>query len=260
MRHIKSVEQKYKSWIRQSSDGSLSAYNEVYDECYHSLKDGALSESLHKHIYPSLAHLQSYGDFPSEIYVLDICFGLGYNTFALLSTLVQKGYRGKVRIYSPEQDEHIFSALRKWVYPLYMSEYIENIDEILCWFASAQAKKMTMHSGVLAQSISFEINIYKGDAIEACTLLPKHTFDIVYQDAFSPKKNPTLWSTEYFSLLTSLLRPQGIITTYSQSATIRKNALNAGLRVYNYESGVVRGGSLMSKTALSLEGLRAIES
>lgn len=260
MRHIKSVGQS-ESWIRQSSDGSLSAYNETFDECYHSLKDGALSESLHKHIYPSLAHLESiYGDLPSEIYVLDICFGLGYNTFALLSTLVQKGYRGKVHIYSPEQDEHIFSALCKWAYPPYMSEYIENIDEILSFFAHARSRIMTSHSGILAHNMFYELYIYKGDAIESCALLPKDTFDIIYQDAFSPKKNPTLWSAEYFSLLASLLHSQGIITTYSQSAIIRKNALSAGLRVYNYESGVVRGGSLMSKIALNLKGLKAIES
>lgn len=255
------MEQKGKNWIRQSNDGSLSAYNEVFDECYHSLKDGALSETLYKHIYPSLAHLESvYGGLPSEIYALDICFGLGYNTFALLSTLVQKGYCGKVHIYSPEQDKNIFNALHKWAYPPYMSEYIENIDEIIYFFVSAQDKKMIMHSGILAQSVAFELYIYKGDAIEACKLLPKDTFDIIYQDAFSPKKNPTLWNTEYFSLLASLLHSQGIITTYSQSASIRQNALNGGLKVYNYESGMVRGGSVMSKIVLTLKGLKPLHS
>ena len=49
---------KSNDWLRQSSDGSLSAYNKAFDECYHSLKDGALSETLYKHIYPSLAHLE----------------------------------------------------------------------------------------------------------------------------------------------------------------------------------------------------------
>ncbi|MDE7235362.1 MAG: hypothetical protein K2N45_01880, partial [Helicobacter japonicus] len=102
-----------------------------------------------------------------------------------------------------------------------------------------------------------EFYIYKGDALEMLNILPQESFDIIYQDAFSPKKNPALWSEAYFSLLASLLRSQGIVTTYSQSRSIVQNALRAGLKVYNYESGIVRGGSLMSKDTLNFTRLKA---
>ena len=84
-------------------------------------------------------------------------------------------------------------------------------------------------------------------------------FHIIFQDAFSPKKNPTLWSKEYFALLYRLLHPQGIITTYSQSRAVRENAINAGFRVYDYKANNVRGSSLISKESLNLEKLKEIK-
>ena len=43
-----------KKWV-QSEDGSYTAYSSEYDEHYHSTKDGALNESLKKHIEPAFA-------------------------------------------------------------------------------------------------------------------------------------------------------------------------------------------------------------
>jgi len=36
-----------------SDDGSYTAYSKEYDEHYHSTKDGALKESLQKHVIPA---------------------------------------------------------------------------------------------------------------------------------------------------------------------------------------------------------------
>ena len=75
-----------------SSDGSLSAFNEEFGECYSSLSEGALSEKLAKHIAPAFEYLRSKmqsddskakipPSVKSDIWILDICFGLGYNAF-----------------------------------------------------------------------------------------------------------------------------------------------------------------------------------
>lgn len=248
---------KSNDWLRQSSDGSLSAYNKAFDECYHSLKDGALSETLYKHIYPSLAHLEYvFRSLPTTINMLDICFGLGYNSFTLLAILCKKGYEGILRIYSPEQDEAIFYALLDFNYPPFFAPYKVYMEEILLFFANAPVCTINVYRITLNKMIC-EFYIYKGDALEMLNILPQESFDIIYQDAFSPKKNPALWSEAYFSLLASLLRSQGIVTTYSQSRSIVQNALRAGLKVYNYESGIVRGGSLMSKDTLNFTRLKA---
>lgn len=269
--------------LRESSDGSLSAYNALFDECYHSLKDGALSETLHKHIYPSLIHLVSINKrlsstikhdatslesstyqgilqdskyLPNELCILDICFGLGYNSFTLLAFLNQMGYEGKVKIYSPEQDESLFSALLDFSYPPLLAPYKKHINEVLFFFANAPTHTLNTYNTAFGE-IKSEFCIYKGDALVMLHLLLQESFHIIYQDAFSPKKNPTLWSEEYFCMLYRLLHPQGIITTYSQSSAVIKNALKAQFKVYNYESHIVRGGSVMGKNPIHLPSLKA---
>ena len=263
--------------FRKSADGSTSAYNADFDECYHSLKDGALNETLYKHICPSLKHcITQYGvalDSLPTLCVLDICFGLGYNTLTLLSTLakgqipqqqilngqiLKTPFKGKVKIYSPEIDTNIFSTLKKLPYPPFICETLP-LEEILKHFESA--RQVSQYDGKIGD-MEFEIYLYKGDALVFLEHLKQDLcgeFHIIFQDAFSPKKNPTLWSKEYFALLYHLLHPQGIITTYSQSRAVRENAINTGFRVYDYKANNVRGSSLISKESLSLENLKEIK-
>ena len=59
----------------RTRDGSFTIYSPEYNEHYHSLKDGALKESLYKHIIPAFEHVQEL----SEVNILDICFGIGFN-------------------------------------------------------------------------------------------------------------------------------------------------------------------------------------
>ena len=61
-------------------DGTNTLYSKEFDEPYHSTKDGALHESLEKHVKPSLSIKNKH----NTLTILDICFGLGYNTFATL--------------------------------------------------------------------------------------------------------------------------------------------------------------------------------
>ena len=66
-------------WVK-SEDGSYTAFSSEYNEHYHSTKDGALNESLKKHIEPAfLCHKNK-----KHLKIIDICFGLGWNTLATL--------------------------------------------------------------------------------------------------------------------------------------------------------------------------------
>lgn len=231
----------------QSSDGSLSAYNTQFDECYHSLKDGALSETLHKHIYPAIHKSSAKNHI--NLRVLDVCFGLGYNTFSLLAYLIENGYSGSVEIYSPEKDGEIFENLLAFQYPAFISCALPQLPAILQGFADAQYGTFCTYLSQAGQNLKFAIQIYKGEALACLDILARdlsQQFDVIFQDPFSPSKNPELWSKEYFALLSSLLCMDGVITTYSRSRIVRQNASQSGLKVYDYESGVVRGGSIFA--------------
>jgi len=57
----------------------------------------------------------------------------------------------------------------------------------------------------------------------------------IYQDAFSPKKNPTLWTKEWFELLKNYSHPDVTLSTYSASTAIRKSLHESGWGVQKGE-------------------------
>jgi len=77
----------------------------------------------------------------------------------------------------------------------------------------------------------FFIELYIGDARKYVRALDV-AFDIVYQDAFSPSVNPLLWTKEYFSDIKKLLKPDGVITTYSMALKSRLALYENGLNIY----------------------------
>jgi tRNA U34 5-methylaminomethyl-2-thiouridine-forming methyltransferase MnmC len=215
----------------RSDDGSFTAYSAEYDEHYHSTKDGALNESLCKHVLPALKHTQDR----EEIVILDICFGLGFNTLATLYALKESGK--KVRIYSPELDEELVRSLENFVYP----EEFEEFKAVILALSRDQRYS----------SEDLQITLILGDARE----FVKNTdvkFDIVYQDAFSPKSNPLLWTSEYFKDISALMKPDAILTTYSISLATRIALHENGLNVYLHTGEGFRSATIASKSA-SLE-------
>ena len=65
-----------------TNDGSVGLYSPTDDDIYHSTY-GALSEAYEKFIYP--AEFDNYFKTNNKIKILDICFGIGYNSKAFLN-------------------------------------------------------------------------------------------------------------------------------------------------------------------------------
>ena len=216
----------------ESKDGSFTAYSTQFEEHYHSTKDGALHESLSKHVYPALKHTQDR----DSLVILDICFGLGFNTLATLYAL--KDTPKNLTIYSPEFDESLIRSLVDFSYPKDFDIYKEIISSL------ANTQKY--------ESEGLNIYIYLGDA-RAFLKETKIKFDIVYQDAFSPSSNPLLWTREYFSDIASLMKDDAILTTYSISLPTRIALYENGLKVYLHSGEGFRSSTLASKSELGYE-------
>ena len=216
----------------KSDDGSFTAYSKEFDEHYHSTKDGALHESLSKHVLPALKYTQDL----DEITILDICFGLGFNTLATLYAL--KNSEQKIKIYSPEFDEDLVRSLVDFTYPKDFEVYKEIIS------ALSQTQKY--------ESENLSIYIYLGDA-RKFVRETEIKFDVVYQDAFSPSSNPLLWTSEYFKDISALMKPEAILTTYSIALPIRIALYENGLNVYLHSGEGFRSSTLASKSELTYE-------
>ncbi|WOE70101.1 MnmC family methyltransferase [Hydrogenimonas thermophila] len=215
----------------ETADGSYTCHSEQFDECYHSTKDGAFKESLKKHIEPAFTLIDSS---KKELTILDICFGLGYNTLTTLYYVNKNVFNYKLHIVSPEFDEFLVRSLDKFPYPEPLQSFKPIVSEI--------------SKNGCYEDENIRINVVFGDAREFLKRTDL-TFDIVYQDAFSPKKNPLLWTKEYFADLSKHLTNDAIVTTYSLATPVRMGMVENSLFVYEPPSSGVRSGTIASPSS-----------
>ena len=156
-------------------DGTNTLFSKEFNEPYHSTKDGALHESLEKHVKPALALTKE----KTELTILDICFGLGYNTFATLHYIKTQGLKTKVHILSPEFDEGLIRSLDTFDFP----PEFNSIKHII----------KAISSDLHYEDEQFKIEILLGDARKSIPNI-QEKIDIIYQDDFSPAHNPLLWT------------------------------------------------------------------
>ncbi len=202
-------------------DGTNTLYSKEFDEPYHSTKDGALHESLEKHVKPSFALKKE----KEQLTILDICFGLGYNTFATLYYIKKYNLKTKVHILSPEFDEELVRSLCTFEFPL----EFENIKHII----------KSISQNLYYEDEQFKIEILLGDARKSIPQI-KEKIDIVYQDAFSPVHNPLLWTTEYFKDIRAICKDDAILTTYSTAASIRLGLYENDFLIFVHRAEMMR--------------------
>lgn len=218
----------------------MTAFSEAYQEHYHSVSCGALQETLHKHVIPAMHYCQDR----AHVRILDICFGLGYNTLATLWYLSQHHPEKTVTILSPEMDQGLISSLSSLDYPAEFEAFQPIIQDLTSKHYYIDEK--------------YRIELYLGDA-RRLIAERKQEVDVVYQDPFSMKKNPELWSWEYFSALTSLLASDGLLTSYSTSSRFRIALHKLGFFIYAHQTDVVRAGTIASRAALQEEWATPID-
>lgn len=214
-----------------SKDGSYTAYSKEYDEHYHSTKDGALHESLVKHVYPAF----KIKNDQEEINILDICFGLGFNTLSTIYFHTQNSLSSKLNIYSPELDSSLINSLNDFSYPKEFEQFKDIIRSLI-------------GKGVYDDE-NIHVELFLGDAREYVKKF-KNKFDIVYQDAFSPKANPMLWTKEYFRDIKESMKKDGLLTTYSTALATRLALYENGFKVY-----INSGENFRNATVASFEEL-----
>ena len=193
----------------RTDDGSETFYSEKYQEPYHT-KSGAAEEAVKKFVAPCLVQLKQ-----NNVKILDVCFGLGYNTAAALDVTL-----GRVEVVGLENDERIFEMIGQ------VGPHFKHYNII---------KQLQPHKNFEVNNI--KIKIIMGDARQTISDL-KQTFDVVFLDPFSPKKCPELWTEHFFHAIYNRMKKPGVLTTYSYARSVRENLKKAGFTV---EDGPVVG-------------------
>ncbi|MEA3418706.1 MAG: MnmC family methyltransferase [Campylobacterota bacterium] len=217
-----------------TEDGSVTLFSAEFDELYHSDRDGALNESLQKHVLPAF---RFKGD-QAKLTILDICFGLGYNTLATLYYLKKMDLSTKVHIVSPEFDKGLIESLSSFDYPNEFALFKPIIKQL--------------SKAYIYEDEQFKIEIVIGDARKVIPEI-NEKFDVVYQDAFSPQQNPLLWTREYFAQLRSVVNKDALLTTYSTAASVRMGLHENGFHLFEIPNKNMRDSMVASLEMLDAE-------
>ncbi len=194
-----------------TEDGSHSLFVPAIDECYHSTH-GAVQES--KHIFIETALKQCV---KTEIRVLEIGFGTGLNAFL---TLVE-AERSDKKIH--------YTSLEK--YPVEVEKALQlNYPEVV--LAGNRNSFEALHTSVWGEEVQIGSNFWL-TKIEAdfTQFAFNEMFDVVYFDAFSPEKQPEMWSLELFTKIFLRCNPGAVLTTYCAKGIVRRAMQSAGFQV-----------------------------
>lgn len=200
------------NWV-ESEDGSFTAFSTQYGEHYHSTKDGAFNESLKKHIEPAFTLHRD----KNHLKIIDICFGLGFNT--LLSLYFRDTFfpETTLQIYSPELDGELVASLVNFPYPEIFKPYQKVIKEL-----AVDGEYEDERTRIAVEITDARVAMQELTGV----------WDVCYQDAFSPASNPLLWTKEYFADVGRLMGENGIVTTYSISLATRLALYENGFNIY----------------------------
>lgn len=204
-------------WIPQpTQDGSFTFFSQEFGESFHS-QQGARDEAVQKFaIATRLPQVAQQG----QVTLLDVCYGLGYNTAAALEVIWAAQPDCHVELFALELDATVPLAA---IAPPLLEGWSAEVQESL--------KAIAQH------------HRYNGDRLQATLLLSdaRQTIqtlvnahiqaDAVFFDPFSPRRCPQLWTVEFFAQVARCLAPTGLLATYSRSASVRAAMQAAGLQI-----------------------------
>lgn len=199
-----------------TADGSWTFFSPEFGETFHSYF-GAQQEAEYKFVDP--VQLLSRVD-RSVVYLLDVCYGLGYNTASALAAIWRINPSCKVIQVGLELDPEVpKAAIAKGL----LDNWPDPVPELLSTYGQTHE----------LQTEKIEAKLLIGDARTTIQQLSNFSFhtDAIFLDPFSPPSCPQLWTVEFLSLVSSCLKPDGILATYSCSAAVRTALLEAGLKI-----------------------------
>ena len=197
--------------MRPTEDGSHTLFVDELNEHYHSTH-GAISESMHVFIKQGLLSM----NLPS-FSILEIGFGTGLN--ALLT--ISEAFRRNLEIH--------YHTVEK--YPLTEPEFSKlNYENLIKVYQEGLLHKIHSCPWNKDVKISEDVTLYKEESDFRSMQPPSH-INLVYFDAFSPEKQPELWSMDVMAKIAGLCDPGAVLVTYSSRGEVRRTLHKCGFEV-----------------------------
>ncbi len=201
-----------------TNDQSETFFNEEVNETYHS-HTGAIQEAILKYVEPcKIREIAKSGNLK----ILDVCFGLGYNSAMAIEIALQENPNCKIEVIGLEYDPNIVKKIQEVNPQIKFYQYYKRLNKRTREFKEGNVK----------------VKLLLGDARETVKELNESHFDAIFFDPFSPKKHPHLWEKTLFQEMYRVMNSSAILATYSCARVVRDNMSAAGLF---YDDGPIVG-------------------
>lgn len=235
--------------ILRTEDGTNTVYSEVYDENCHSTS-GAWEETIYNYVEGTqiIEKLKN----KAKINIFEVGFGVGIGVHATLESLdnldnldnfeeIDQLENKEINFITTEIDENF----AKWT--ITQSDFARSYNLTLDNFQILEFKAGKVYK---AKIKNLSLFILIGDARETIHLL-QHlelgNLDCIYQDPFSPKKNHTLWTQQWFTDLIRYCSEDVLLSTYCAAVAVRKALMAAGFKISKRRGfGMKRSATLAS--------------
>lgn len=201
---------------RLTADGSFTFFSSEFGEAFHSLH-GARQEAERKFVEPT--RLMQLANQPL-IKLLDVCYGLGYNTAAALEAIWTVNPDCRVQLLGLELDGLVPKTAT-----------IQGFLDI--WSMPVQQAVTALATCHQVQTHRLQAQLLLGDARQTIQAVYQRGFqaDGIFLDPFSPPHCPQLWTVEFLNWVGRCLTSVGRLSTYSCSAAVRTALREAGFYI-----------------------------
>ncbi|WP_373533193.1 MnmC family methyltransferase [Vampirovibrio sp.] len=249
--------------IMPTDDGSLSCLDLETGQLSHN-SAGAYTEAFQNYVRPSL--LLEKPEKADQIRVLDVCYGMGYNSWALINEILKQGLtcqhptRPPFTISITAIEKHLeavqflphvlkhptFDALRTFLAPSEHNIYYRTLTDTNDTKEELTNPRRFMMT--VAGWLRLDITLWLDDLRCRVPQL-QEDFDAIFHDPFSPQKMPELWTQDLFQHYHRLLiEKQGVLLTYSTAAAVRGGLSAAGFHVLKTPGLGRKAGSTLALT------------
>lgn len=211
---------------RLTADGSYTLYHAALNEPYHSCH-GALRESVHVFIEQGLRFVQRRNPaLPSPLHLLEVGLGTGLNAALAMQAAAQMGL------------SVVYTALEPFPVPAEAWEALryEQLEQ-----PATPDEQPLLAPGALRaiHAAPWETTVHLSPSfillklkttLQALPTLPTPA-DLVFYDAFAPRKQPEMWEVPALACAWKQMAPGGVLVTYCAKGQFKRDLAEAGFVV-----------------------------
>lgn len=199
-----------------TADGSFTFFSSEFGEFFHSTQ-GAKEEALVKFATP--CQIAEKAQQP-VVRLLDICYGLSYNSAAALAVIWATNPNCHVELVALELDPNVPKTA--------IANHLLNI-----WSPPIPQLLEDLATSLEVQTERIHAQLLLGDARTSIEQVHQSNFqaDAIFLDPFSPRRCPQLWTVEFLQKLAHCCSPTGRLATYSCAASVRMALIAAGFKI-----------------------------